>query len=842
MLCKRDYFLIVTKTLQNVKAFFWCFIKKFVLDDGMKKILFCAVLIFFFFADFVFGQYIISFLPNPEGDDNNKEFVEIYAPSLNITGYIIGDNVNNDTLVNIFYTESNTALIGEEDFNFREKNISFYSAGAAIGNGLGNTGDSIFLYAPNGTLLTSVTYNETIEAKIYYLNKTQEDENPAEQNERVEESEELINIISLSSVLPSFIYLNQSFTKGFSIKNLGSEKVDVLLGYTVLFNNTVFINESLVFLNISRSKTSDTIEVTFFYEGNYTICGIATVLSSYDESDFSDNTLCQNATVIDLSDVLCDRNLSIILNQTHIKNKQQLAFSFLVDGDYASEDVPFTLSYVISEYSGDIAKKPVTTSTTSKKHWTPDITTQYGLFTLDATLTETTCLDTTLENNKASVFIVVDGTLEEEASATIEHIYLGTDGIAKTGDTLMVKVTVYSGNLSRISKEEKGITLFVKNIHGTIVSKTTELSFHESFDKNTITVPVLLDYSCTTFPIVEEYYTLVVQSAGNTAKEKFPVRGVNTERCSDASSSEIYSASFTEIAYAFQNITQNVTLRNIDDATHIYKISSKIYRGSKTYSGDFFENKQEHTLNPGEERIIYLENTVPDISSGTYKIKITIEKDQQKTTREITHDIIILDAFLDNETLQNSATINSFFVVEQEIDMEMTVFAEIYGIGNYSLVMESIVERNEIEIMLNSTAYLFFNMSVQKGKNILVLTLYNNKELIDSVPLIVFVGNHNESVSYSTSPNGRSSLAAITGNTITIPLGLSHIYYKSLSYIHGIVLFFLFIFIIILVNQKLFKTSIVSLFGDKSNQSTSDYRDARGAERTHSRDAQVVHR
>ncbi|MCX6706955.1 MAG: lamin tail domain-containing protein [Candidatus Woesearchaeota archaeon] len=101
---------------------------------------------------------------NPEGDDNNKEFIEIYMDTpLNLSGWIVSDSSSNDTLKTLQYTDySNYALIVEEGFNFTGTGASVYSAGATIGNNLDNSADSIRLYLPNTTLVASALYDGTM--------------------------------------------------------------------------------------------------------------------------------------------------------------------------------------------------------------------------------------------------------------------------------------------------------------------------------------------------------------------------------------------------------------------------------------------------------------------------------------------------------------------------------------------------------------------------------------------------------------------------------------------------------------------------------------------------------
>lgn len=100
---------------------------------------------------------------NPEGDDNNKEWVELYSEDeeIDLSNWTIGDNSSNDTLLLLKYDNSNYILIVEDEFNYSSIPAKIYSAGATIGNGLGNIGDSIYIYDKNKTLIDYVSYNNS---------------------------------------------------------------------------------------------------------------------------------------------------------------------------------------------------------------------------------------------------------------------------------------------------------------------------------------------------------------------------------------------------------------------------------------------------------------------------------------------------------------------------------------------------------------------------------------------------------------------------------------------------------------------------------------------------------
>lgn len=111
---------------------------------------------------------------NPEADDNNKEFVEIYNEEwVNLSDYTINDSTSSDKLELIKSYNSSYSLIVEEGFNHTGINASIYSIGATIGNGLSNTADSISIIF-NNTVIDHMNYSNSAKEgySLEYLNGT----------------------------------------------------------------------------------------------------------------------------------------------------------------------------------------------------------------------------------------------------------------------------------------------------------------------------------------------------------------------------------------------------------------------------------------------------------------------------------------------------------------------------------------------------------------------------------------------------------------------------------------------------------------------------------------------
>ena len=102
---------------------------------------------------------------NPQGPDNNKEYVELFSSTfLNLTNYTIEDLSSSDILTLVKTSSSNFYLIVEDGFDYSLIDANVYTAGAAIGNGLHNSNDEIKIRDPNGLIMDSFNYSSSMGA------------------------------------------------------------------------------------------------------------------------------------------------------------------------------------------------------------------------------------------------------------------------------------------------------------------------------------------------------------------------------------------------------------------------------------------------------------------------------------------------------------------------------------------------------------------------------------------------------------------------------------------------------------------------------------------------------
>ncbi|MBM3199734.1 hypothetical protein FJZ53_02265 [Candidatus Woesearchaeota archaeon] len=128
---------------------------------------------------------ITEIMANPLADEDLNEWVELYNNStefIDMKGWSFGDDKDNDTLKGGLYngegtiipsqgyailTDSNTRVYN--NFNVSSETIKLYCDDDTLGNGLRNSGETVWLYSPSRDAVQEVTYQETGEGLSYSL-------------------------------------------------------------------------------------------------------------------------------------------------------------------------------------------------------------------------------------------------------------------------------------------------------------------------------------------------------------------------------------------------------------------------------------------------------------------------------------------------------------------------------------------------------------------------------------------------------------------------------------------------------------------------------------------------
>jgi hypothetical protein len=126
----------------------------------LKQVYVLSLLILFVWAGFAHAELIINeVMYNPVAvADSNGEWFEIYNPDgdLDLQGYTFGDTGSSRTI-------TDPLVIGSNDYQVFARNGDSATNGGITGAyvfnfSLSNAGDTLFIKAPDGSLLNSITY------------------------------------------------------------------------------------------------------------------------------------------------------------------------------------------------------------------------------------------------------------------------------------------------------------------------------------------------------------------------------------------------------------------------------------------------------------------------------------------------------------------------------------------------------------------------------------------------------------------------------------------------------------------------------------------------------------
>jgi hypothetical protein len=142
------------------------------------------------------GIIINEIMADTIADESLNEWIELYNnenEQINVSGFIIGDDSDNDTIEGGLYNKEGTiipafgyAILTDEatrvynNFNVSNDAMGLYVDDSSIGGyGLSNNGETIYLYDNHGNLMHKVTYNKTTEDLSWaYLNGSLRKSNP----------------------------------------------------------------------------------------------------------------------------------------------------------------------------------------------------------------------------------------------------------------------------------------------------------------------------------------------------------------------------------------------------------------------------------------------------------------------------------------------------------------------------------------------------------------------------------------------------------------------------------------------------------------------------------------
>lgn len=647
------------------------------------------LLVLVIFSQLVLAEVRINeIMYDASGNDNNQEFVEIYSDEGNLENWVIGDTASNDSLVLLQSGSSNYHLIVEEGFDYSGLGCSIYSVGATIGNGLDNDGDVIYLYDVNGSMKDSKSYDDSRadgDGKTWEWTGNSWEESlilggsPCEINGKSGFSQDF-SAVKINEFLPDPIGDDggdKPLGEWVELYNPSSSPID--LKGLVLFDkddsHELYISDATTlsgtvipaggYLVVYRNGDSDfelnnrDFEEVRFYDG-YPVNSSNLIDSvSYGGSMegmswskvnggwYKSTGTCGGENIrVDG----CDWVVKVLPRNSIFNSGQGLVWDVVVSRNYG-EVGNLTVEGRVENVFGKVIKSysPWTDeiiTTTRTKTYTPNL--PEDIYKIFFEITSVDCQDNDLDNNVDFDLVVINPQYKVfDSDLEIEEIYLGNDDEAEWGDRVRVKVHIYKGDETKYNVE-----LYAEK-DDKIVSKRTKTSVFDKFKDYTLTLPVQLEPNCNGY-YLDGDYEIVLKGLEKEVRKGFRIKGVDGELCQEVSGGRGVSKKFGyklvgDVGEVESGESFDVKVELTGDSEeHEVRVESYVYRGPKHYSEDVVE---ELTLGVNEIRVVDLSLRVDEIKEGDYKLKVKINKDNQKTDKEITEEIKVKEIEKEEECI-----------------------------------------------------------------------------------------------------------------------------------------------------------------------------------------------
>ncbi len=539
--------------------------------------------------------------------------------------------------------------------------------------------------------------------------------------------------IFIDIVLDSPAYTGSLYSNLFKIKLLDklncSEKDFVEIFYSILDENNKTLKED-TFLkeNIGCSTAAGTGNIIFPEGGTFNLCG-RIVSSSVPDLNFLNNAICRRIEVIDIYSVPCDLAVDIITNETIIYDEgQSLKYELSVnDASY-----PFTVDYWIEDLFGNIVKDKVTTRSMGVKSWKTNIIEEDRVLFVKAVVSPL-CNDANINNNyNQKMFIVAEsqtnttflassGSTGNSPDSRIKIVKV-TPEVSVFGGLVRIEIEVYKGSTNKYS-----LNAFVEKGEEK-VSQTTKINLKEKFTDYKLTLPIQLKPNCN-LKIAEGKAEVIIKGLDQSAKKEIVLDGVDKVLCRDYlsyvkeedksknSGKSMEKSTKRKLSYSVTEFPEKISsgeefdislFFSGDSSEHEFKIWSYLYRGSRCYSccADCElvfgkdNNFLEFSLAPDEDREIRLSLSADkNMEAGEYKLKVKINKDNQKTDNELTKAILVIG--------------ESSSIIEQKSGLTAAASSDFAGPSSGDSIISSTVMKD------SSKGLVVYESSSEKARKII---------------------------------------------------------------------------------------------------------------------------
>ncbi len=630
------------------------------------------IALFLFLPSDVFAEVIINeIMYNPSGSDSGHEWLEIYSDqAVDISGWKFYEGGTNHKLAIISgsYIVEGYAVIADNSENFFIDYPNFNGSLFDSTFSLKNTGEHIALKNTLLDIIDGVNYStelangngKSLERFDYGWNESSAiGGSPGKQNNASLGQKIKNKGLRLTVYIDDAAYVGMTYTSLFKIENLDhisgiEDRINLTIGYNITSNKELIKQDVIYIGDLNSYKSSNTGSFTPLAEDNYTLTGWI-IESTVEDINLNDNSDSKIITVIDTTSIPCNITLNITMDKMIYSEGESIKFY----NNLNNEALPFTIEYWIEDFFSNIYKNKYNTSNTNQKSWKTNIAEQDRILFIKS-IVHPNCNDTNTTDNSAEKMFIVKGSENsaqnsEESSLQIVEV----KNKVKFGDTINVKVKIYKGRTSKYS-----ISLWVED-DGKKISETTKIHLYGRYSSYDGQLPVNLDTNCDE-KLKDGKYDVIIKGLGKEDKKKISIEDIKASSCSTSSSSKTTSSRDKPKKFEYslldypkkielgKEFNIRVEISNNDDQDSEVDVWSYVYRGSKSYSGERTSNKKHITVEKDSSKIVELANKVSNANKGKYKFKVLINKDNQKTNKEIVKEIVVEGQFKENKCISEN--------------------------------------------------------------------------------------------------------------------------------------------------------------------------------------------
>ena len=466
--------------------------------------------------------------------------------------------------------------------------------------------------------------------------------------------------ITLNIELP--FYINITYTNLFKLTNNNhisgqTDQIELIIAYNLTLNNNLILEDTFQ-KTINSHSSSNTGEITLTGYGNYSLCGEITN-SSHPDNYTINNKVCLNFQIIP-EELTCNISINISTEKIIYNNKETISFYNLIN----NQTFPFTIEYWIEDLFGNILKSKINTTNLNKKSYTPSIEETDKTIIIKNQLFITACNNLGKTSSQKVLTIKNNITINQSSSINLNS----PPDESSFGDLIYIEVSAYRGNTLK-----RTIYSWIEDKDHTKVSEKAKTSLNQKYTSYEFNLPLQINPNCDDKLDSGKHY-IIVEGIDITISEPIFLSGKNTKLCkteyikeetetktetrplSTRNSPPIYTLhNLPNKIYTNTSFNISINITNPNTISQNISIWAYLYIGSKSYSITREHNKISFILNPKESQILPLTITNLAEINKTYKLKVKINKNNQKTDYEITEELTLQSPPNTTQTSQNSS-------------------------------------------------------------------------------------------------------------------------------------------------------------------------------------------